>query len=84
MNRDTSPEAERVLFAYLREAPAWEKWHRMAQLNHAARSLALAGLRRRYPTAPEAEIRRRLADLILSPELAARVYGPLPAGSTDA
>lgn len=78
MNRDTSAEAEAILFAYWREAPAWEKWQRMVQLNHAARLLALAGLRRRYPQASEAEVRRRLADLLLGPELAAAAYGPLP------
>lgn len=78
MNRDTTPEAEEILFDWLRNAPAWEKWQRMTALNRSARLLALAGLRRRYPDAPEAEIRRRLADLILGPELARRVYGPLP------
>lgn len=78
MNMDTSPEVDEILFAYWREAPVWEKWQRMAQLNRSARLLALAGLRRRHPEASEEELRRRLADLILGPELAARVYGPLP------
>ena len=77
MNSDTSPEIERMLFAYWRDAPAAEKWQRMVELNHRARVLALAGLRRRHPDASEEEIRRRLADLLLGPELAARVYGPL-------
>jgi hypothetical protein len=78
MNQDTSPEVEAILFAYWREAPAREKWQRMVELNHSARLLALAGLRRRHPGASEAELRRRLADLILGPELAERAYGPLP------
>jgi len=78
MNRDTSPEVEEILFAYWRNAPVWEKWQRMAELNRAARLMALGGLRRRHPHASEAELRRRLADLILGPELAATVYGPLP------
>lgn len=84
MNRDTSPEAEAILLAYWREAPVWEKWQRMAELNRSLRLLALAGLRRQYPEASEAELRRRLADLILGPELAAAAYGPLPADSADA
>jgi hypothetical protein len=83
MNRDTSPEAEEILFAYWRQAPVWEKWQRMAQLNRAARLLALAGLQRRYPQASEAELRRRLADLILGPQLAATVYGPPPSDTPD-
>lgn len=77
MHADTSPEAEEILFSYWRDAPVWEKWQRMVQLNRSARFLALAGLRRRHPEASEEELRRRLADLILGPELAARVYGPL-------
>ena len=54
------------------EAPAWKKWERMGQLNRQARGLAAAGLRRQYPDASESELRRRLTDLLLGPELAAR------------
>lgn len=78
MNSDTTPEAEALLFAYWRDAPAWEKWQRMAELNRSARWMAMTGLRRRYPNASEEALRRRLADLLLGPELAARVYGPHP------
>lgn len=78
MNQDTTPEAEEILFAWLREASAPEKLQRMVELNRAARLLAVAGLRRRHPSASEKEIKRRLADLILGPDLATRVYGPLP------
>ena len=74
---DTSPETERVLFAMLRDIPPWRKLEMVAQLNQTARDLALAGLRERHPQAAPEELRRRLADIILGPELAARVYGPL-------
>ncbi|HNQ78362.1 MAG TPA: hypothetical protein PK747_07515 [Acidobacteriota bacterium] len=47
----------------------------VAELNAAARLLALAGLRERHPGADEAELRRRLADLILGKDLARKVYG---------
>ncbi len=83
LNRDTTPEAEAILFAYWRDAPAWEKWQRMGQLNHTARRLAVMGLRRRYPGASQMELQRRLADLLLGPELAARAYGPSPPGHPD-
>jgi hypothetical protein len=43
-----------------------------------SRRLALAGLRERFPNASESELRRRLATLLLGPELAAKVYGPEP------
>jgi hypothetical protein len=46
----------------------------MQQLWHIAH---LSGLRQRYPQATPEEL-RRLADLLLGPELAARAYGPLP------
>lgn len=79
MNRDTSPEAEAVLFGLWRETPGWRKWEMMEALNRSARELALAGLRQRYPKTTPDELRRRLADLLLGLELAAEVYGPGPA-----
>lgn len=79
MNRDTTPEAEAVLVRLWRETPGWRKWEMMEELNRAARELALAGLRRRYPDASPEELRRRLADLLLGPELAAQVFGSVTA-----
>jgi len=37
--------------------------------------LALTGLRSQYPHASEAELRRKLADVLLGEELARKVYG---------
>lgn len=74
---DTSPEAERVLIELWRQAPAWRKLHMVGQMNATVRTLALSGLRQRHPQASEAELRRRLADLLLGPELAGQAYGPL-------
>jgi hypothetical protein len=76
---DTSPEAQRALIELLRQAPAWRKLELLAQLNTMARTLALSGLRQRHADATPAELRRRLADLLLGPDLAARAYGPWPA-----
>ena len=73
---DTSPEAQAVLIALLREAPAWRKLRALGQLNAMAKVLALSGLRERYPQATEPELQRRLADRVLGRELAAEVYGP--------
>ena len=74
---DTRPEAEAVLIKLLRQAPPWRKLHMVGQLNQTVRTLALSGLRARHPEAPPQELRRRLADLLLGPDLAAQVYGPL-------
>ncbi len=40
------------------------------------KQLALSGLRQRNPQTSEAELCRRLADLLLGPELAGLAYGP--------
>ena len=77
LSPDTSPEMEAVLLAMMRRTPPWRKMELMDQLNSMAREFAMGGLRKRHPTAGEAELRRRLADLLLGPELALTVYGPL-------
>lgn len=74
---DTRPDAEAVLIALLREAPAWRKLRMVGQMNEAVRELLLSGLRTRYPDATHQELRRLLADHLLGVELAARAYGPL-------
>jgi hypothetical protein len=80
---DTRPEAEAVLIGLLRQAPPWRKLHMVGQLNQTVRTLAVSGLRQRYPEATPQELRRRLADLLLGPDLAAQVYGPLTPGVAD-
>lgn len=76
---DTSPAIEEVRVEGLRRMPAWRKLALVGEMNRTLDTLALAGLRRRYPEAGAAELRRRLADIRLGPALAARVYGPPPA-----
>jgi hypothetical protein len=73
---DTQPQAERVQIELLRQAPAWRKLDMVGQLNQTLRTLALSGLRQRHPQATPQELRRRLADLLLGPALAALAYAP--------
>ena len=75
---DTHPEAERVLIGLWRRASAARKVALVLSANCTARALALTGLRDRYPDESPARLQRRLADLWLGRELAARAYGPLP------
>ncbi len=75
---DTHPDIERLQIERLRQMPSWRKMALMAEMNRTVRTLALAGLRQRYPDDTPAQLRRRLADLLLGPALAARVYGPPP------
>lgn len=74
--RDTSAEAEEVLLDLLRRASPSRKFQMMLQANQTARLLAMAGLRERHPGESESQLRRRLADLWLGSELAAKAYGP--------
>jgi hypothetical protein len=60
-----------------RQASPTRKMHMLAQLNASAHTLALMGLHSQYPQASEAELRRRLADLLLGEELARKVYGEM-------
>jgi hypothetical protein len=75
---DTHPEAERVLIELLRNASPARKIAMVLDANRTARTLALTGLRERHPNDSPARLRRRLAELWIGPELAARAYGPLP------
>jgi len=60
-----------------RQATPTRKMEMLGQLNASVRTLALMGLRSRYPHAGEAELRRRLAGLLLGEELARKVYGDI-------
>jgi hypothetical protein len=72
---DTHPKADRVQIELLRQAPAWRKLQIVGEMNQAVRTLALSGLRQRFPRANDIELQRRFADLWLGEELAARAYG---------
>jgi len=81
---DTSPAAERLQIELMRKAPAWRKAYLVGQMTESVRLLALTGLRQRHPQATPDQLNRMLADLWLGPELAARVYGPLPEENSNA
>jgi len=74
---DTRPEATQLQLKLLREASPARKLALLGQMNETVRVLALAGLKTRYPDETPEQLRRRLADLLLGPELALKVYGPL-------
>jgi len=73
---DTHPDIERLQVERLRQMPTWRKMVLMAEMTESVRTLALAGLRQRYPADTPVQRHRRLADLVLAPELAACAYGP--------
>jgi hypothetical protein len=61
----------------LRHATAARKMEMLAELNASARMLAMSGLRSQFPEANEAELRRRLAGVLLGEDMARRVYGEI-------
>jgi len=71
---DTSPEIEERQVAAWREMPAAQKAALITALTSAAREMALAGVRQRYPAASEREHFLRLAILTLGPDLARQAY----------
>ena len=77
LSSDTHPKMEALQIQLWRQASPTRKMHMLAQLKSSVRTLALMGLRSRYPQASEAELRRRLADLLLGKELARKVYGAM-------
>jgi hypothetical protein len=77
LSSDTHPKMEALQIQLWRQASPTRKMHMLAQLNASAQMLALAGLQSRYPKASKAELRRRLADLLLGEELARKVYGEI-------
>jgi hypothetical protein len=72
---DTDPKIEALQVELLRALPPWRKMELLAELNAFARELALSGLRTRFPQAGEAELSRRLADLLLGIETARKLFG---------
>jgi hypothetical protein len=74
---DTRPEIAALQRNLLRKAGSARKLDLLGQMNQTVKTLALSGLRSRYPDENPAMLRRRLADLLLGPELACRVYGPV-------
>ena len=81
LSDDTPLHIRRIQIDLLRQMPTWRKLQLVDDLNRTVRQLALAGLRERHPGDSPELLQRRLADLSLGPELAARVYGPLPKDS---
>jgi hypothetical protein len=77
LSADTHPKMEALQIELWRQATPTRKMQMLAQLNASAQTLALMGLRSRYPQASESELRRRLAGLLLGDELAHKVYGEI-------
>lgn len=72
---DTSPDVERLQVELFRAMSPGRKLLLVADMWATVRALALAGVRERFPKASEAEIRFRLAEVLVGEELARKAYG---------
>ncbi len=70
---DTSPAAEAKLVELLRKKAPAEKLAMVNQLNASVKSIAISGLRLRFPDKDEVGLHQEFARLLLGPELAGRV-----------
>ena len=77
LSRDTDAVAERRQIEIWRRLSTIEIAQLVGGATRAARTLALAGLRARYPHASARELTIRLAAITLGPVLARRVYPEL-------
>jgi len=76
---DTDPKVEQLQIELIRRMPAWKKFALLDDLNETVTTFAISGIKQRHPEATPESIRRMLAELMLGPELARKVYGELEA-----
>ena len=74
LSSDTHPKMEALQIQFIRRMPAWKKISMVDDLNETVKTLAISGIKQRYPEAAPAQIHRMLADLTLGAELARKVY----------
>ena len=74
---DTSSEVDALMFRLYHEMGPAGRLRRAVELSDTARSLALVGLRQRYPDQTEDQLRARLVTERLGNELAAAVFEKL-------
>lgn len=71
---DTHPKIEQMQIELIRKMPSWKKFAAIDDLNETVKTLAVSGIKQRHPEATPAQVQRMLADILLGPELAGKVY----------
>jgi hypothetical protein len=74
LSSDTDPKMEALQIQLLRRMPSWKKIAILEGLNETVKTLAVSGIKQRYPQATPQQIHRMLAELMLGAELARKVY----------
>lgn len=82
LSSDTMPEAEELLFGLLGKKSPAEKLQMVCQSSATMRTLAMSGLRERYPQDTKPQLKIRLAELLygaaVASEIAARLMSIQP------
>lgn len=74
--RDTNKAAEEAQISVLKALPAWRKLELLSDACDTNRALMLAGLRSRFPNMSEAELHRKLIELLVGDEMTKKIWGP--------
>ena len=73
LSPDTTPEAEALYFQLLRKKSGAQRLKMASQMNTTVRTLAMSGLRERYPSEDETQLKIRLAELLYGADIAAQI-----------
>ncbi|GAC1574681.1 MAG: hypothetical protein NVS3B20_06310 [Polyangiales bacterium] len=77
--RDTLPASMKRYHELRRAKAPHERLAQAVALTNAVRSMAVAGIRDRYPNAPDDEVRARLAVRLYGRDAAIKMFGRIPA-----
>ena len=71
---DTSPAVQELIWQRLAAMSPEERYERFSKLYRFTRRMAIAGIRERYPNAPESEIRLRFAVQTMGREITMKFF----------
>ena len=74
MLTDTHSSIEKILIDNYRKRTVLEKLKMVKEINQTCQSMALAGIKQRYPDADDGELRLRLGALWLDKKIMLKVY----------
>lgn len=77
LSADTTEDAEKRFFELLQKKTPAERLQMVSRMNATARTLAMSGLRERYPDESELLLKHRLAEMLYGAEVAEEIFEKL-------
>ncbi len=77
LSADTTDDAEQRFFELLKKKTPAERLKMVSQMNATVRTLAMSGLRERYPDDSEQLLKHRLAEMLYGAEVADQIFEKL-------